>query len=121
MEDGVTLGVCLRKAGKQNIPPAIKVYERIRYDRVCRVQKTGESTRDMWHKADWDAVKKDPTQVQLPREDWILKFDSRKFAEENWERVAEEVRRGRTLKDCDDEEHSERMTRESVDEIGVAA
>jgi len=121
MEDGVTLAICLREAGKDNIPLAVRTYERMRYDRVRKVQKTGETTRDRWHKADWDAVKKDPSKVQIPREDWILKFDVEKFTEENYERVAEEVRRGRTLKDFDDEEQLSKMTKASVDETGVTA
>src|SRR5579862_1995252 len=121
MEDGVTLAICLRKAGKENIPLAVRTYERIRYDRVRRVQKTGETTRDRWHKADWDAVKKDPSKVNIPREDWILKFDVEKYAEENYERVAEEVKQGRTLKDFDDSEHLNKMTKHSIDETGVAA
>ena len=45
----------------------------------------------MWHKADWDAVKKDPTKIQFPREDWILKHDSHQFAEDNFDRVAEKL------------------------------
>jgi hypothetical protein len=121
MEDGVTLSVCLRKAGKDNVPLAVRVYERIRYDRVRKVQKTGESTRDRWHKADWDAVKKDPSKVHIPREDWILKHDSAKYAEDNFDRVAEEIKQGKTLKDLDSSEHLQKMTKESVDEIGVAA
>jgi hypothetical protein len=84
------------------------------------VQKLGEATRDRWHKADWDAVKKDPRLVQLPNPDYVLKFDCHKFAEDNFEKVAEEVRQGRTLKDFDDNEHLQKMTRDSVDEIGVA-
>jgi hypothetical protein len=120
MEDGVTLSVCLRKAGKSNAPLAVRVYERIRYDRVCRIQKTGESTRDRWHKADWDAVKKDPSKVHIPREDWILNHDPAKYADENFERVAEEIRQGRTLTDLDVAKHLTKLMKESVDEIGVA-
>lgn len=59
-----------------------------RYDRVRAVQKTGISTREMWHKTDWEKVKKDPTTIALPREDWILEFDAEKHAEETYERVA---------------------------------
>lgn len=51
------------------------------YDRVKAVQKTGETTRDMWHKADWDKVKSDPKAVELPREDWILEHDAELHAE----------------------------------------
>jgi hypothetical protein len=84
-----------------------------RYDRVRRVQKTGEETRDMWHKANWDAVKKDPRLVQLPHHDYILKFDCHKYAEENFEKVAEDIRQGRTLKDFDDAEHLQTTTNTS--------
>lgn len=56
----------------------------IRYDRVRAVQKTGESTRDLWHKTDWDKVKKDPDSIGFPREDWIHGFDAEKHAEENF-------------------------------------
>ncbi|KAI4729117.1 putative MAK1-like monooxygenase [Aureobasidium sp. EXF-10728] len=76
MEDGVTMAYCLRVAGKSQIPAALRAFQDIRYERVKAVQKTGETTRDMWHKADWDRVKEDPTSVQMPREDWILGHDA---------------------------------------------
>lgn len=82
LEDGVTLAVVLRKAGKNNIKGALRAYQEIRYDRVRKVQKTGETTRDMWHKTDWEKVKKEPESIQLPREDWIFQFDAEKHTEE---------------------------------------
>lgn len=47
MEDGVTIAVCLREAGKHNTSAGVKAYQDIRYDRVKAVQKTGETTRDV--------------------------------------------------------------------------
>ena len=47
MEDGVTIAITLRKAGKGNIAAATKAFQEIRYDRVKGVQKTGETTRDV--------------------------------------------------------------------------
>ncbi|KAI4951943.1 hypothetical protein J4E91_003404 [Alternaria rosae] len=82
LEDGVTLAVLLRKAGKENVRGALRAYQDIRYDRVKAVQKTGETTRDMWHKTDWEKVKKDPTLIQFPREDWVFQHDAEKHAEE---------------------------------------
>ncbi|KAL2221519.1 putative MAK1-like monooxygenase [Thermoascus aurantiacus ATCC 26904] len=87
MEDGVTLAVCLKRGGKGRVPAAVRAYQDIRYDRVRAVQKTGETTRDMWHKADWEKVKKNPESIQLPREDWIFKFDAEKHAEEVFDEV----------------------------------
>lgn len=56
------------------------------YDRVKAVQKTGETTRDMWHKADWEEVAKKPESISLPREDWIFQFDAEKDAKEAFEK-----------------------------------
>ncbi|KAJ5752165.1 hypothetical protein N7520_009082 [Penicillium odoratum] len=84
MEDGVVLAVCLKEGGKKNVPDAVRAYQDIRYERVKAVQKTGETTRDMWHKADWDQVKKDPTLIQLPQEDWIFQFDAENNARESF-------------------------------------
>ncbi|KAH7327152.1 putative MAK1-like monooxygenase [Rhexocercosporidium sp. MPI-PUGE-AT-0058] len=87
LEDGVTLAITLRRAGKGDIPTAVRAYQSIRYDRVKAVQKTGETMRDMWHKADWDKVKKDPKLVEFPREDWIFLHDAQKHAEEVYDEV----------------------------------
>jgi len=88
LEDGVVLAVALRRAGKENVSKAVRTYQEIRYDRVKAVQKTGETTRDRWHKADWDEVKKDPKKVELPREDWIFMYDAEKDTEDRYEEVS---------------------------------
>ncbi|KAJ5903589.1 hypothetical protein N7504_005972 [Penicillium tannophilum] len=91
MEDGVVLAVCLKEGGKDNVPDAVRAYQDIRYERVKAVQKTGETTRDMWHKADWDQVKKNPASIQLPREDWIFRFDAESNARESFESALQRV------------------------------
>ncbi|RYP43703.1 hypothetical protein DL768_009764 [Monosporascus sp. mg162] len=88
LEDGVTIAVCLRKGGKDNIPTAVRAHEKIRYSRVRETQKTGESTRDMWHKTDWTKVKENPDLVKFPRQSWIFDFDAEKHAEEVYDEVA---------------------------------
>ena len=92
IEDGVTIAVCLRRGGKDGVPEAVKAHERIRYDRVKAVQKTGETTRDMWHKTDWEKVKTDPQSIQLPREDWIFRFDAEAHAESVFDEIWQEVK-----------------------------
>ncbi|KAK0919627.1 hypothetical protein LTR91_002408 [Friedmanniomyces endolithicus] len=81
MEDGVTIAICLREAGKGNIGGATRAFQEIRYERVKGVQKTGETTRDMWHKADWDKVKEDPKSIAFPRDEWIHGHDAEAHAE----------------------------------------
>jgi 2-polyprenyl-6-methoxyphenol hydroxylase-like FAD-dependent oxidoreductase len=84
MEDGVTMAVCLRRAGKESVQEALRVFEALRYERVKGSQKTGETTRDRWHKADWDEVRKNPRSMELQREEWILNFDAEEYAERNY-------------------------------------
>lgn len=74
MEDGVALAICLEKSGGE-IQTAIRAYEAIRYERVHRAQMTGVTTREQWHKADWNKIRSDPTSLHLKRAPWLLDFD----------------------------------------------
>ena len=91
MEDGVVLAACLDKAGKDKVQEAVRVWERIRYDRVHKIQKTGITTREQWHKADWDAIWKDPQSMHLKREAWILDFDAEADAYARYDAVRDEL------------------------------
>ncbi|KAK0609001.1 FAD-dependent monooxygenase roqM, partial [Lasiodiplodia hormozganensis] len=107
VEDGVTVAVCLEMAarkkaeeeeeeggtGKADVREALRAYERIRYDRVRRAQKTGETTRDRWHKADFDKVLKEPEAVRLPREEWLLGHDAEAHAYAVYGETVEQMRR----------------------------
>ncbi|OJJ59634.1 hypothetical protein ASPSYDRAFT_200379 [Aspergillus sydowii CBS 593.65] len=87
LEDGVTIATCLKWAGKERIPDALRAFERIRYDRVCKVQETGKTTRERWHKANWDEIEADPKKLELPREGWILNHDAEGHAEKMCEQI----------------------------------
>lgn len=89
MEDGATMAVCLSEAGQTKVQEAVAVFEALRYERVRAAQITGEETRDMWHKADWAAVKKNPDSMKLKRWSWLLNFDAEVYAEENYAATAE--------------------------------
>ncbi|EPQ55308.1 monooxygenase [Gloeophyllum trabeum ATCC 11539] len=91
MEDGCVLAACLQIGGKENVPMAVRAYEKIRYERVRRAQLLGEETRDMWHKADFDKVKQDPEKIKLKREDWLFAFDCEANTYEVYEDVVKEL------------------------------
>jgi 2-polyprenyl-6-methoxyphenol hydroxylase-like FAD-dependent oxidoreductase len=91
MEDGVVLAACLDKAGKGKVQEALRVWERIRYERVHKIQQTGVTTREQWHKADWDAIWKDPESLHLKREAWILDFDAEADAYASYDAVREKL------------------------------
>ncbi|KAK8239397.1 putative monooxygenase [Phyllosticta capitalensis] len=93
MEDGVTVAICLELAGKDNVQEALLAYERIRYSRVKAAQQTGFTTRDKWHKADFDAIKANPEAIKLPREGWLLCFDAEPHAYEVYPETVASIRR----------------------------
>ncbi|KAI0521877.1 putative monooxygenase [Xylaria bambusicola] len=103
MEDGATIAVCLSRAqqyqktygnakNSDGVQEAIATFEAIRYERVRSAQKTGEQTRDIWHKADFAAAKKDPQSLRLRREAWLLDFDAEMYAEMHYEETAAMLR-----------------------------
>ncbi|KAL2144350.1 hypothetical protein VTI28DRAFT_9174 [Corynascus sepedonium] len=91
MEDGVVLAACLDRAGKGRVQEALRVWERIRYERVHKIQLTGITTREQWHKADWDAIWKNPESLHLKREAWILNFDAEADAYASYDAVRDEL------------------------------
>ncbi|OAA56209.1 Aromatic-ring hydroxylase-like protein [Niveomyces insectorum RCEF 264] len=94
VEDGVTLGVALRRAGSAaNVPEAVAAFEALRYERVRAAQKTGETTRDTWHKADMDAIRANPESMRLKREGWVLGHDAEAYAEEHYDATVAVLRR----------------------------
>ncbi|KAI2625631.1 putative monooxygenase [Hypoxylon sp. NC1633] len=94
MEDGVTMAVCLRECGGPGgVREAVAAFEAMRYERVKSAQKTGEQTRDIWHKADFDAARKNPESMRLRREAWLLGFDAERYAEDQYARTVEVLRR----------------------------
>ncbi|KAK0710251.1 FAD/NAD(P)-binding domain-containing protein [Lasiosphaeria miniovina] len=94
MEDGVTIAVCLQRGGRENVPAAVRAYQEIRYDRVRAVQKTGETTRDRWHKTDWAKVAEDPASIAFRREDWIHDHDAEGHAGDVFDDVFKRVTTG---------------------------
>lgn len=89
----MTIAICLELAGKEKAQEALLAYERIRYERVRAAQKTGETTRDRWHKADFDKAKSEPKAIKLPREDWLLGHDAEAHAYAVYAETVEQIRK----------------------------
>lgn len=51
------------------------------------MQETGKTTRERWHKANWDEIEADPKKLELPREGWILHHDAEGHAEKMCEQI----------------------------------
>lgn len=98
LEDGVTVAICLGKfnGDKSQVPLALRVYERIRYDRVARIQQLGVRNRENWHKADY-ARPDDITveKMKLPMPKWMLGHDAEKTAHNKWESTKRDILEGK--------------------------
>lgn len=92
IEDGVVLATCLELGGNGDIPLAVRAYEKLRYERVHRAQATGVKSRDLWHNADWDAIKERPELIHLPRHTWLLNFDAQADAYKRYDEVVDGLR-----------------------------
>jgi hypothetical protein len=98
IEDGVTIAICLAKINgeKSQVPLAMRVYERIRYDRVARIQQLGVRNRDNWHRADY--TKPDDITVEkmkIPNPKWMLGHDAEKEAHDKWSSTKKDIIEGK--------------------------
>jgi hypothetical protein len=100
MEDGVVIAVCLARAQRNNhidVPLALRVFERIRFNRSHITHLSSVSNRDGYHNADFDSdeILRHPEILNLPRFRWVLEFDAERDAESHFDHLAADVRNGR--------------------------
>ncbi|VUC24192.1 unnamed protein product [Clonostachys rosea] len=96
LEDGVTLAVCLDRA-KGDVKLALKVFERIRFNRSHIIHMSGVSNRDGYHQVEWtrEFVEANPGSMTVHRLDWVIEHDAEKNAEEHFEHLAADVKSGK--------------------------
>lgn len=88
--------VCLERAAG-DVPLALQVAERIRYNRSHTIHQSSISNRDSYHNWTWtpELAAKHPGALTIPRPDWIVEFDARQVAEEHFDQLASDVRSGK--------------------------
>ncbi|KAI1379872.1 putative monooxygenase [Hypoxylon crocopeplum] len=105
-ESAAVLAVCLKLAGKGNIPLATRCYEKLRFKRTRSSQTNGEDLRDRWHNAlknvD-EGVEIDPESIKM-RNRWLYAYDAEADAIQRWDEVsslvAEELKAGKISPLC---------------------
>ncbi|ORY63491.1 uncharacterized protein BCR38DRAFT_344406 [Pseudomassariella vexata] len=105
MEDAYSIAACLRivadrdrgegvtRSGKGEIPLAVKVHEKLRFERVSFAQRMGIETREFYHHSSWEDVMRNPEALGVVGP-WIVRHDAEKYAFENFEQCAEHVKNG---------------------------
>ncbi|KAJ5556475.1 salicylate hydroxylase [Penicillium frequentans] len=94
MEDATTTAICIRNA-KGDIPLALQVMERIRFNRSHVIHQSGIDMRDDWHKCDFEKYADHPDSIAQMRTPWIIMFDPQVNAEKHYTALAKDVLKGR--------------------------
>lgn len=109
-ESAAVLALCLKLAGKDNVPLAVgetlrtcgfahadcrqtRTYEKLRFARTRRSQTNGEDLRDRWHSALKDAnegIEIDPESVKM-RNRPLYDYDAEADTLERWHTVSSQV------------------------------
>ncbi|OKL62091.1 hypothetical protein UA08_02977 [Talaromyces atroroseus] len=85
MEDAVSLAACLRIAGKENVPWATRVHNKLRFERVSCLQLLGILNHEMRNRsANASASQTKPIGILGS---WIWKHDPEQYAIENYEKA----------------------------------
>ena len=94
IEDGITIAACLHHAGKDKIPLAVRTHNLLRFDRVSCAQLLGFANAERFQKADWAAVKNDPSKLQPKVPRWIWSLNPEKYANANYAAAAASLEGG---------------------------
>ncbi|CAG9984309.1 unnamed protein product [Clonostachys byssicola] len=97
VEDAVTVARCLELA-RGEVELALQVFERLRYNRSHVIHMSSLSNRDRAHLVEWtpEKAKEHYDSMTIPHDDWIIEFDCKADADEHFERLASEVKSGKT-------------------------
>ncbi|KAL2837824.1 FAD/NAD(P)-binding domain-containing protein [Aspergillus pseudodeflectus] len=94
IEDAATVAITLELSGRRDVKAGLKVAEKLRYQRACKIQQMGIETRDSWHKADWDQLEQNAAIIEMPRPHWIFGHDCQEYAYAEFEKAMHSVRTG---------------------------
>ncbi|KAI0158025.1 hypothetical protein GGR52DRAFT_582837 [Hypoxylon sp. FL1284] len=83
-EDALSLASCLRLGGKGKGRLATKVHNKLRFERVSSLQKTGFDNKRKMHSADLDTAEAQPEQNTVGMPEWIWSHDPVEYAMKNY-------------------------------------
>ncbi|KAI0145454.1 FAD/NAD(P)-binding domain-containing protein [Xylariaceae sp. FL1272] len=94
IEDAVSIAACLQIGGKNKVPMAVRIHVRLRFVRCSCAQKMGFYNTEILQRTDWESVKLNPRLAQPKVPSWIWKHDPEAYAYENYEAMADTIRKG---------------------------
>ncbi|XP_014550521.1 hypothetical protein COCVIDRAFT_31759 [Bipolaris victoriae FI3] len=98
MEDGFSLAACLQMAGKQEIPLANRVHNKLRFERVACAQKMGFKNRQKFHTSDSASTEENLESIGNFTGQWLLRHDPVGYAYDNFQACADHLLWGTEFK-----------------------
>ncbi|KAH6613955.1 hypothetical protein C7974DRAFT_344738 [Boeremia exigua] len=94
MEDAYSLAACLQIAGKDDVPLATRVHNKLRFERVSCAQKLGFKNREMFHNTKWERQDPGYKPMQKMVGDWLTYHDPEQYAYDNFHDCAQHILSG---------------------------
>ncbi|KAG6359082.1 hypothetical protein INS49_012602 [Diaporthe citri] len=91
LEDAFSLAALLHISGKDEPSLALRVQNKLRFERVTCAQKMGFRNRENFHNTDWDAAAKSPDSVLKQVDKWVFQHDAEKYAYDKYEKCADHI------------------------------
>ncbi|KAJ6205812.1 hypothetical protein PSV09DRAFT_2376255 [Bipolaris maydis] len=103
MEDGFSLAAYLQIAGRQDIPLATRVHNKLstkhnKFERVACAQKMGFKDRLKFHTSDLAKAEENPDSIGRFTGQWLLRHDPIQYAYDNFQACADHLLRGTEFK-----------------------
>ncbi|CAG8909344.1 unnamed protein product [Penicillium egyptiacum] len=94
IEDAAVVAICLELAGRDRIPLALRVTEKLRHKRVSVIQRGSIEVQKNDHKANWDSSNTEDRPSTAARPTWVFSHDCAKHAYEEFNIVANAITNG---------------------------
>jgi hypothetical protein len=91
IEDAVSLATCLQIGGRENLKWAVKVHNKLRFERVSCCQLLGFVNQDSYEHTDWDTVAKNPDSMKAKYGRWIWIHDAEDYSQENYDKALDHL------------------------------
>ncbi|TDZ36116.1 FAD-dependent monooxygenase fsr3 [Colletotrichum spinosum] len=94
LEDAISLAALLHRSGRRDAPLALRIQNKLRFERVTCAQKMGFKNRENFHNTDWDAAAKNPAAILKQVDEWVSRHNPEQYAYDSYDECASHILRG---------------------------
>jgi hypothetical protein len=82
------------------ITQASRVHNRLRFERVCCIQRSGIQRKQAYRTIDWEAAKRDPSVIEKAPPPWMTDHSPEAYARQHFDECAACLQRGERFKNA---------------------